>query len=102
MGDYTLSNGQACDPGLMGPVLCQDATQRILNAIAAGAGAAAQTVGSPLITGQSSYANCPVGTIYNPATLTCVPGVGVQASASGSGMLLLLIAGAVLFFIARR
>ena|SRR5579864_5879679 len=102
MGDYTLSNGQPCDPGLMGPVLCQDSTQRILNAIAAGAGAAAGAVGTPLITGQSSYANCPAGTIYNPATLTCQPGVGVQASASGNGLILLLIAGAVLFFMSRR
>jgi hypothetical protein len=103
LGDFTLSNGQPCDPGLMGPVLCQDSTQRILQAIAAGTATAAQQIaGAPLITGQSSYANCPVGTIYNPATLTCQPGVGVTASASGSGMILLLIAGAVLFFISRR
>jgi hypothetical protein len=103
LGDYSLSNGQPCDPGLMGPVLCQDTTQRILQAIAAGTATAAQVAaGTPLITGQSSYANCPVGTIYNPSTLTCQPGVGLQASASGNGMILLLIAGAVLFFMSRR
>ncbi len=102
LGDYTLANGQACDPGLMGPVLCQDSTQRILNAIAAGTATAAQQIaGAPLITGQSSYANCPVGTIYNPATLTCQAGVTATASAN-SGMILLLIAGAVLFFMSRR
>jgi hypothetical protein len=102
LGDYTLSNGQACDPGLMGPVLCQDSTQRILQAIAAGSAAASQTLGAPLITGQSSYAlPCPAGLIYNPATLTCTPGVTATASAN-SGMILLLIAGAVLFFMSRR
>jgi hypothetical protein len=103
LGDYTLSNGQACDPGLMGPVLCQDSTVRILNAITAGSAAAAQNLGTPLITGQSSYAQpCPAGLLYNPSTLTCTPGVGVQVSSSGNGMLLLLIAGAVLFFMSMR
>jgi hypothetical protein len=103
LGDYTLSNGQACDPSLYGSVLCQDSTQRILNAIAAGTATAAQQIaGAPLMTGASSYANCPVGTIYNPSTLTCQPGVGVTASATGSGTMLLLIAAAALFFMMRR
>jgi hypothetical protein len=102
LGDFTLSNGQPCDPSLMGPVLCQDSTQRILQAIAAGSVAASNAIVGPSITGPSSYASCPVGTIFNPSTLTCQPGVGVQASASGSGMMLLLIAGAVLFFMSRR
>ena len=104
LGDYSLSNGQPCDPGLMGPVLCQDTTQRILQAIAAGTATAAQVAaGSPLITGQSSYAQpCPAGLVYNPATLTCTPGVGLQVSSSGNGMILLLLAGAVLFFMSRR
>jgi hypothetical protein len=102
LGDYTLANGQACDPGLMGPVVCQDSTQRILNAIAAGSVAASQTLGTPLITGQSSYANCPAGLVYNPATLTCTPGVGLQVSSSGNGMILLLIAGVAIFFMMRR
>jgi hypothetical protein len=104
LGDYTLANGQPCDPSLYGAVLCQDSTQRILQAIAAGTATAAQQIaGAPLITGQSSYAQpCPAGLVYNPATLTCTPGVGVSVSSSGSGMLLLLIAGAVLFFMSRR
>jgi hypothetical protein len=97
MGDYTLSNGQPCDPGLMGPALCQDSTARILNAITAGTVAATQT-----LTGPSSYAVCAPGMVYNPSTLTCQPGVGVQASASGSGLILFLIAGAVLFFMSRQ
>jgi hypothetical protein len=103
MGDFTLANGAACDPGIMGPALCQDSTARILQAIAAGSAAASQTLGTPLITGQSSYAQpCPAGLVYNPATLTCTPGVGLQVSSSGNGMILLLIAGAVLFFMSRR
>ncbi len=99
LGDYTLSNGQACDPGLMGPVLCQDSTVRIINAIAAGTATAAQIAAGNTL--GVSGANCPIGTIYNPSTLSCQPGVGVSATAN-SGMILLLIAGAVLFFMARR
>ncbi len=96
MGDFTLANGQPCDPGLMGPVACQDSTVRILNAITAGAVAGTQT-----LTGPSSYATCPAGTIFNPATMMCQPGVTATASAN-SGMILLLIAGAVMFFMMRR
>ena len=99
LGDYTLSNGQACDPGLMGPVLCQDSTVRIINAIAAGTATAAQIAAGNTL--GVSGANCPIGTIYNPSTLSCQPGVGVSATAN-SGMILLLIAGAVLFFMSRR
>jgi hypothetical protein len=99
MGDFTLSNGQACDPGLMGPVLCQDTTVRIINAIAAGTATAAQIAAGNSL-GVSS-ANCPLGTIYNPATLSCQPGVTATASAN-SGMILLLIAGAVVYFMMRR
>ncbi len=103
LGDYTLANGQPCDPGLMGSVLCQDSTTRILSAIAAGTATAAQVAaGQSLMTGPSSYASCQPGLVYNPATLTCQPGVGLQVSSSGNGMLLLLIAGAVLFFMSRR
>jgi hypothetical protein len=97
LGDFTTANGQPCDPGIMGPALCQDSAARILNAITAGTVAATQT-----LTGPSSYAVCSPGMIFNPNTLTCQPGVAVNASASGSGMLLLLIAGAVLFFMSRR
>jgi hypothetical protein len=96
LGDFTTANGQPCDPGIMGPALCQDSAARILNAITAGTVAATQT-----LTGPSSYAACGPGMIYNPNTLTCQPGVAVQASGNG-GFLLLLVAGAVLYFMARR
>ncbi len=47
---YAFADGTPCDPGIAGP-LCQDSTQRILQAIAAGANAAAypqqQTFGYP-------------------------------------------------------
>lgn len=58
VGDYTLPDGSPCDPGIAG-ALCQDSTQRIIQAIAAGANAAAgsqypqqyQTFGYPRIPG---------------------------------------------------
>jgi hypothetical protein len=53
VGDYTLPDGSLCDPGFAG-AMCQDSTQRIIQAIAAGANAAAatqypqyQTIGYP-------------------------------------------------------
>lgn len=42
MGAYTLPDGTPCDPGMSSPAVCQDTTQRILNAIAIGASTAAQ------------------------------------------------------------
>jgi hypothetical protein len=41
VGDYTLLNGTPCDPTVYGTALCQDSTQRIIQAIAAGANVAA-------------------------------------------------------------
>jgi hypothetical protein len=80
LGDYTLANGAACDPGIMGPALCQDSTVRILNAITAGA-----VAGTQQLTGPSSYASCPAGQIFNPQTLMSQPGVAINAQASGNG-----------------
>lgn len=95
MGDYTLSNGQPCDPGMSGPQ-CMDTTERILAAVATGAGAANQVLNPP------AYYACPAGTILNPQTGTCLPGVTGTVSASGNGMLILLALGAALFFFGRN
>lgn len=97
LGDYTTANGLPCDPGILGPGLCQDSTVRILNAITAGA-----VAGTQQLTGPSSYAACPAGTIFNPSTMMCQPGVQVNAQASGNGLVILLIAGAFLFYMSRN
>ncbi len=72
-----------------------DTTTTILDAATAGLVAADRSLN--LQTG--GY--CPAGMIYNPALGVCQPGVCVTASAGGNGMVLLLIAGAVLFFMSR-
>ncbi len=41
MGDYTLPNGVPCDPTMIGAPMCEDTTQRIIQAIAAGTETAA-------------------------------------------------------------
>jgi outer membrane lipoprotein SlyB len=79
----------------MGDVTPLSTTTGILDAIAAGAVAADRSLN--LQTG--NY--CPAGTLYNPALGVCQSGVSVTASAGGNGMMLLLIAGAVLFFMSR-
>lgn len=70
IGDYTLADGTPCDPTVYGTAVCQDSTQRILNAIAAGTTAAARTVATP---------GYPVAT-YPPGYVA--PQVAVSGSAS--------------------
>jgi hypothetical protein len=89
IGDYTLSNGLPCDPTVYGTVLCQDSTQRIINAIAAGAAVAAGTQIQPAY-GTPGY----VGTL---------PQVAVAGSASpGAWIVGIAAVAAVIYLVKNR
>jgi hypothetical protein len=89
IGDYTLTNGMPCDPTVYGAVLCQDTTQRILNAIAAGASVAAGTQIQPAY-GTPGY----VGTL---------PQVAVAGSASpGAWIVGIAAVAAVIYLVKNR
>ncbi len=72
----------------------------VLQAITAGSVAATQVLQG----GVMGY-QCPVGYAYSPTAQSCIPtgAIGGTVSASGnSGLLLLLLAGAALFFMRNR
>lgn len=98
LSGYSLPNGEPCDPGMSGPQ-CQDTAARILTAITAGS-IAAQDVIDPGAR-PYPYGVCPPGLVMNPATMQCLPGVTGTVSASGNGLIwILLAAGAALFLLA--
>ena len=75
-----------------------DPTVEVLKAITAGSVAATQS----LYPYQVPAGTCPVGMVFNPQFGTCQPGVAGTFQASGnSGLILLLIAGVVIFFMNR-
>ncbi len=94
IGDYTLVDGTPCSPGTPG---CVDSTARILQAIAAGAGAA--SIPFQAVPG---YATTPFtlapGYTYGPT------GQVVPVTSSGSGVFIIgaLIIGGLIWAVSRR
>ena len=93
---YTLADGTPCDPTVISAPICEDTTQRVLQAIAAGTSVAAQTIApNPSVTYPGAI--YPPGYVPGSGTLTVSGGMSAGAMLFGG----LIIMG-LIFAVSRR